>query len=57
MVIFYRKHYQATTPFWLDWLVLGGIFAKGGLALVQDVLRRPLSAGAQIAPGPGGSQA
>lgn len=57
MVIFYRKHYQATTPFWLDWLVMGGIFVKGGFALVQDVLRRPLSAGAQAASGPGGSRA
>lgn len=25
MLQFYRKHYAATTPFWLDWLVVGGI--------------------------------
>ncbi len=29
MVIFYRKHYAATTPKPLHWLILGGIVAKG----------------------------
>ncbi|GAB4516327.1 MAG: glycosyltransferase family 2 protein [Anaerolineae bacterium] len=35
MVIFYRKHYAATTPFWLHWLILGGIAIKGGLDLAR----------------------
>jgi N-acetylglucosaminyl-diphospho-decaprenol L-rhamnosyltransferase len=34
MHIFYRKHYAATTPFWLHWLVLGGIALRGGLAVL-----------------------
>jgi len=25
MLQFYRKHYAHSTPFWLDWLVVGGI--------------------------------
>ncbi len=29
MLQFYRKHYAATTPFWLDRLVVGGIAARG----------------------------
>ncbi|MCD6289196.1 MAG: glycosyltransferase family 2 protein [Anaerolineae bacterium] len=39
MAIFYRKHYAASTPFWLHWLILGGIALKGGL----DIGRRSLS--------------
>ncbi len=42
MLIFYRKHYAAQTPLWLHTLVLAGILLKGGLALVGDVLRRPI---------------
>ncbi|RME58495.1 MAG: glycosyltransferase [Caldilineae bacterium] len=30
MWIFYRKHYRATTPWWLDKLILAGIALKGG---------------------------
>ncbi len=41
MLIFYRKHYAAHTPFWLHGLVLAGIMLKGGLALVADVMRWP----------------
>jgi GT2 family glycosyltransferase len=44
MLIFYRKHYAAQTPFWLHGLVLIGIMLKGGLALVGDVMRRPAPA-------------
>jgi GT2 family glycosyltransferase len=40
MLIFYRKHYAAQTPFWLHSLVLGGIVLKGGFALLGDVVRR-----------------
>ncbi len=39
MAIFYRKHYAATTPLWLHWLILAGIACKGGL----DLSRRALS--------------
>jgi GT2 family glycosyltransferase len=38
MHIFYRKHYAATTPFWLHWLVLGGIALRGGLAVLSSRL-------------------
>ena len=30
MLIFYHKHYRATTPWWLHWLVMGGLLVKGG---------------------------
>jgi N-acetylglucosaminyl-diphospho-decaprenol L-rhamnosyltransferase len=43
MYIFYRKHYARTTPLWLHALVLGGIAARGGLALTREMLR-PLPA-------------
>lgn len=38
MHIFYRKHYAATTPFWLHWLILGGIALRGGLAMLSNHL-------------------
>ena len=38
MRIFYHKHYAATTPFWLHWLVLGGIALRGGLAVLSSRL-------------------
>jgi GT2 family glycosyltransferase len=38
MHIFYRKHYAATTSFWLHWLVLGGIALRGGLAVLSSRL-------------------
>lgn len=41
MLIFYRKHYQATTPRWLHSLVLLGLLAKGGRSLLPEI-RRPL---------------
>lgn len=41
MLIFYRKHYQATTPRWLHGLVLLGLLAKGGRNLIPE-MRRPL---------------
>jgi N-acetylglucosaminyl-diphospho-decaprenol L-rhamnosyltransferase len=31
MEIFYRKHYAATTPRWLHWLIVGGISLRGGV--------------------------
>ncbi len=56
MAIFYRKHYQADTPLLLHWLILTGIFLKGGLALGQDVLRRPPVPGAPGTPPGGGGR-
>ncbi len=41
MLIFYRKHYRATTPLWLHSLVMLGLLAKGGRNLWQE-MRRPL---------------
>ncbi len=40
MYIFYEKHYRATTPFYLDWLVRAGIALKGGLALAPEIFRK-----------------
>ncbi|HEX3049796.1 MAG TPA: glycosyltransferase family 2 protein [Aggregatilineaceae bacterium] len=40
MLIFYRKHYRATTPWWLHSLILTGLALKGGRALWHD-LRHP----------------
>ncbi len=39
MLIFYRKHYRATTPWWLHVLVLTGLALKGGLPLWRDLWR------------------
>ncbi|MCX7708147.1 MAG: glycosyltransferase [Anaerolineae bacterium] len=39
MNIFYEKHYRATTPFWLDWLIRGGVAFFGGLDLLIRRLR------------------
>jgi N-acetylglucosaminyl-diphospho-decaprenol L-rhamnosyltransferase len=43
MLIFYRKHYQATTPLWLHSLVILGLLLKGGPNLLPE-MRRPLEA-------------
>ncbi|HZQ06447.1 MAG TPA: glycosyltransferase family 2 protein [Anaerolineae bacterium] len=40
MYIFYDKHYRATTSFWMDWIVRGGIALKGSLALAPEIFRR-----------------
>lgn len=39
MNIFYEKHYRGSTPFWLDWLVRGGVAFFGGLDLTVRRLR------------------
>lgn len=44
LILFYEKHYQATTPFWLDWSIRGGVFFFGGLDLFNRRLRHALSA-------------
>ncbi len=43
MLIFYRKHYRATTPLWLHSLVMLGLLVKGGPALWPE-MRRTLAA-------------
>jgi GT2 family glycosyltransferase len=40
MLIFYRKHYRATTPLWLHSLIVTGLLLKGGRPLWHD-LRHP----------------
>jgi N-acetylglucosaminyl-diphospho-decaprenol L-rhamnosyltransferase len=40
MLIFYRKHYRSTTPWWLHSLVMTGLLVKGGRNLWQE-LRQP----------------
>jgi len=38
MYLFYRKHYAATTPFWLHGLVLIGLVLRGSAALLSEGL-------------------
>jgi len=40
MLLFYEKHYAQTTPFWLHWFVIGGVYLQAGLALSADGLKR-----------------
>lgn len=40
MLIFYRKHYRATTPLWMHSLILGGLLVKSGGKLWPEI-RRP----------------
>ncbi len=37
MLIFYRKHYRASTPFWLHSLVMMGLLLKGGRSLWPEI--------------------
>jgi GT2 family glycosyltransferase len=39
LTLFYKKHYQATTPFYLDWAIRGGVWFFGGLDLLGRRLR------------------
>ena len=39
MHLFYHKHYEATTPFWLRGLVLAGLVLRGGVALTSEGLK------------------
>lgn len=41
MYTFYQKHYAADTPFWLHWLVVGGIVLRGGIPLLRNILSLP----------------
>ena len=39
MDIFYRKHYAATTPLWLHWLIIAGIALQGSLAMLRQLVK------------------
>lgn len=39
MYLFYQKHYAASTPFYLGWLIVLGILIKGGLAMAVESVR------------------
>jgi len=39
MYVFYRKHYAKDTPFWLHYLVLGGLALRGGTAVLREIFR------------------
>lgn len=39
MLIFYRKHYRVTTPWWLHSLVLTGLALRGGRPLWRELLK------------------
>ncbi|MBN1584604.1 MAG: glycosyltransferase family 2 protein [Anaerolineae bacterium] len=41
MYVFYQKHYAASTPFLLGWLIVLGILVKGGLAMAIEIVRSP----------------
>ncbi len=43
MYIFYQKHYAATTPLWLHWLIVGGIALRGGIAMLNAVITRKVA--------------
>jgi len=47
MHIFYDKHYRATTPFWLDWLIRGGVHFFGWADLTTRRLRGQYGGGTQ----------
>jgi hypothetical protein len=46
MLIFYRKHYRATTTWWLHSLIMAGLVIKGGRPLWRDIRpSKPLASG------------
>jgi N-acetylglucosaminyl-diphospho-decaprenol L-rhamnosyltransferase len=47
MILFYEKHYKATTPFYLDWAIRGGVWLFGGLDLLGRRLRGQYRSAAQ----------
>lgn len=42
MLIFYRKHYRATTPLWLHSLIMTGLLLKGGRGLLPEIRQSAL---------------
>lgn len=53
MLIFYRKHYRATTAWWLHSLIMLGLMLKGGRPLWRELWQRKLWR--QELPQPGGA--
>ncbi len=46
MLIFYRKHYRASTTWWLHSLIMMGLAVKGGRPIWRDIrLSKPLASG------------
>jgi GT2 family glycosyltransferase len=43
MLIFYRKHFRATTPIWLHGLILTGLLVKGGPGLWPEIRHQPVT--------------
>ena len=39
MWLFYRKHYRATTPPWLNALICAGLVMRGGMPLAREMMR------------------
>jgi len=37
MYLFHEKHYAQSTPFWLHWLIVGGIVLFGGISLLGEM--------------------
>jgi len=48
MLLFYDKHYAATTPFWLHWLIVGSVYLRGGVVLLGDTVKRLLARDAMV---------
>lgn len=42
MLIFYRKHYRATTPLWLHSVIMTGLLVKGGRGLLPEIRQSAL---------------
>jgi N-acetylglucosaminyl-diphospho-decaprenol L-rhamnosyltransferase len=50
LILFYEKHYRATTPFWLDWCIRGGVSIFGGLNLLAWRMRSGRAASSKAEP-------
>ena len=51
LILFYEKHYKATTPLWLDWSIRGGVRVFGSLNLLAWRLRGTQGSRSKAAPG------
>ncbi len=49
LILFYEKHYRATTPLWLDWSIRAGVRVFGSLDLLSWRLRGALAARSKTA--------
>ncbi len=50
LTLFYEKHYRATTPFWLDWSIRGGVRLFGSLNLLAWRVRSRRAARSKAKP-------